>query len=95
MTHNEITKQYYMSRRLFPPPHIKLNKAQAVTLRQLQTRSYFSPVQYKEWYNIQDMNTICKAFREGECTLEHMLSERGSLGPGITRLALLVTCSQA
>lgn len=47
-----------MGRREFAPPHIRLNRAQAVTLRQLQTQSYYSPAQMKTWYNIEDMNII-------------------------------------
>lgn len=39
-THYEITKFLYLERRLFPPPHTKLNSLQAVTLRLLQTDSY-------------------------------------------------------
>ncbi|KAH7946948.1 hypothetical protein HPB52_006206 [Rhipicephalus sanguineus] len=40
---HEITSAHKLGRRLFPPPHPKLNKAQAVTLRQLQTETYITP----------------------------------------------------
>lgn len=39
-THNEIAKYYYMVRRVLPPPHSKINIAQVVSLRLLQTHSY-------------------------------------------------------
>lgn len=39
ITHNEITKLFHLATRVFPPPHPKLNKPQAVTLRLLQTNS--------------------------------------------------------
>lgn len=84
-TYNEITKHYYLGRREFPPPHSRLNRAQAVTLRQLQTQSYYSPAQAKAWYDIKDMDAVCKACKKEVCTLEHMLWECGSLGPGISR----------
>lgn len=39
-TFNEVSKHYQMGRRAFPPPHGKLSRPQAITLRMLQTRSY-------------------------------------------------------
>ncbi|XP_042147322.1 uncharacterized protein LOC121836480 [Ixodes scapularis] len=39
-TFNEVTTHYRMGRRTFPPPHGKLSRSQAITLRMLQTRSY-------------------------------------------------------
>lgn len=41
-THNEISKYYYMVRRVLSPPHSKINRAQVVSLRLLQTYSYSS-----------------------------------------------------
>lgn len=43
LTYNDITKHYFMERRQFPLPHPKLNRAQAVTLRLLQTGTYPTP----------------------------------------------------
>ncbi|KAH6926924.1 hypothetical protein HPB50_023759 [Hyalomma asiaticum] len=42
-TYHEFTSHYRESRRLFPAPHPKLNRAQSITLRQLQTRTYITP----------------------------------------------------
>ncbi|KAG0444972.1 hypothetical protein HPB47_008545 [Ixodes persulcatus] len=39
-TFYEVTKHYQMGRLTFPPPHGKLCRPQAITLRMLQTRSY-------------------------------------------------------
>ncbi|KAM7312054.1 hypothetical protein ISCGN_008959 [Ixodes scapularis] len=39
-TFNEVTTHYRMGRRTFPPPHGKLSRSQAITLRMLPTRSY-------------------------------------------------------
>lgn len=39
-TYNEITKHYYLQRREFSTPHRMLTRAQAVTLRMLQTDTY-------------------------------------------------------
>ncbi|KAG0438016.1 hypothetical protein HPB47_017185, partial [Ixodes persulcatus] len=39
LTFNEVTKHYQTGRRAFAPPHVKLSRSQAITLRILQTRS--------------------------------------------------------
>ncbi|XP_075725526.1 uncharacterized protein LOC119180216 isoform X3 [Rhipicephalus microplus] len=42
-TYNEITKHFYLSRRVFPPPSPKLSRPQALTSALLQTESYQNP----------------------------------------------------
>lgn len=39
-TFNEVTKHYYLERRVYSSPHDKLNRPQAITLRMLQTGTY-------------------------------------------------------
>ncbi|XP_037518344.1 uncharacterized protein LOC119395129 [Rhipicephalus sanguineus] len=54
----DITQHYRLARCKFPPPHQKLNKKQAVTWRQLQTRTFPSPailnLCYPELYSMTD-----------------------------------------
>lgn len=84
-TYNEITKHFYLVRRMHLHPNANLNRAQAITLRQLQTKSYYSPVQISEWYGVEEIEITCKACNENACTLDHILWECGSLEPGIKR----------
>ncbi|KAG0432491.1 hypothetical protein HPB47_020799 [Ixodes persulcatus] len=39
-SYNDLTKSFYLERRTFPTPHQKLNRAQATTLRLLQTNTW-------------------------------------------------------
>ncbi|KAG0435542.1 hypothetical protein HPB47_018424 [Ixodes persulcatus] len=39
-SYNDLTKSFYLERRTFPTPHHKLNRAQATTLRLLQTNTW-------------------------------------------------------
>lgn len=74
-TYNEITKHFYLSRRVFPPPSPKLSRPQALTLRLLQTESYPNPhvlhAIYPELYD----NDICNQCKLTPATLKHMLWE--------------------
>ena len=83
-THNEITKFFYLERRVFPPPHSKLSRPQAVTLRLLQTNSYPNPASLNSIYPEIYPNSSCAACGE-VATLSHMLWECGSLGPKFTK----------
>ena len=42
-SYNDLTKSFYLSRRIFPPPNHKLCRAQATTLRLLQTPTRHFP----------------------------------------------------
>lgn len=72
LTYNEITKHYYLSRREYPLPHGKLCRAQAVTLRLLQTRTYPSPDFINRIYPEREIQTNCNKCN-GIITLDHML----------------------
>lgn len=84
VTYNEITKFFYLERRVFPPPHSKLSRPQAVTLRLLQTNSYPNPVSLNNMYPDIYPDYSCAACGE-PATLCHMLWECGSLGPKFTK----------
>ncbi|KAG0420443.1 hypothetical protein HPB47_003499 [Ixodes persulcatus] len=72
-SYNEITKAFRLARRTLPPPSDKLDRAQAVALRQLQTRTYPNPAQYYRIFpEIYTTNT-CKVCRKEVATLTHML----------------------
>lgn len=84
ITHNEVTKFFYLARRVFPPPHSKLSRPQAVTLRLLQTNSYPNPVSLNSIYPDIYPNCCCAACGEA-ATLAHMLWECESLGPKFSK----------
>uniref|UniRef100_L7M3S1 Tick transposon n=1 Tax=Rhipicephalus pulchellus TaxID=72859 RepID=L7M3S1_RHIPC len=71
-TYNELTKHFYLSRRIFPPPHKNLSRPQALTLRLLQTRTYptlkMLNIIYPELYP----SNVCPHCGE-IASLEHML----------------------
>lgn len=74
-TYNEITKHFYISRCIFPPPSPKLSRPQALTLRLLQSESYPNPhilyVIYPEIYPYD----ICNHCKLTTATLRHVLWE--------------------
>lgn len=72
LTYNEITRHYYINRREFPVPHAKLNRAQAVTLRLLQTGTYPSPNFINKIYPEREIPINCEKCN-GIITLDHML----------------------
>ncbi|KAG0444316.1 hypothetical protein HPB47_013934 [Ixodes persulcatus] len=71
--YNEITKAFRLARRTLPPPSDKLDRAQAVALRQLQTRTYPNPAQYHRMFSEIYTTNTCKVFRKEVATLTHML----------------------
>ncbi|KAG0414497.1 hypothetical protein HPB47_008340 [Ixodes persulcatus] len=72
-SYNEITKAFRLDRRTLPPPSDKLDRTQAVALRQLQKRTYPNPAQYHRMFpEIYTTNT-CKVCRKQVATLTHML----------------------
>lgn len=73
-TFNDITKHYKLQRRVYPPPHLKLNRSQSVQWRQLQTRSYKSPALLHVIYPDIYTTDQCKDC-EARATLEHILWE--------------------
>lgn len=71
-SYNEVTKHFYMGRRRYPPPHRKLNRPQALTLRLLQVGAYPNPALLHRIYpEIQSTNAceLCSDLAD----LEHML----------------------
>lgn len=72
-SYNEITKAFRLARRIFPPPSDKLDRAQAVAFRQLQTRTYPNPAHYHRMYPELYRTNTCKICRKEVATLAHML----------------------
>ncbi|KAG0429924.1 hypothetical protein HPB47_023165, partial [Ixodes persulcatus] len=72
-SYNEITKAFCLARRTLPPPSDKLDRAQAVALRQLQTRTYPNPAQYHRMFPEIYTTSTCKVCRKEVATLTHML----------------------
>lgn len=79
LTFNEITKHFYLSRRVFPLPHPALCRARAVTLRLLQARAYPNPAALHAIYPERYPSADCPA-----CgllaTLDHVLWECEAIG---------------
>lgn len=71
-TYNEITKHYYLSRRTYFVPHPRLNRAQALTLRLLQTNTYPNPSLLNKIYPDTYTNATCHDCGD-IATLDHML----------------------
>ena len=69
-TFHEITSHYRDGRRFFPPPHQKLTRAQAVTLRLIQTKSYPTPFVLNKIDG--DFPAECKRCGHTPCLLDHM-----------------------
>ncbi|KAH6931462.1 hypothetical protein HPB50_024467 [Hyalomma asiaticum] len=71
LTYHEITSHYRVLRRTFPAPHPKLNEAQALTLRRLQTRTYITP---STLHRVDpDTPPTCSLCDHPYCNFEHML----------------------
>uniref|UniRef100_A0A131YZ65 Metabotropic glutamate receptor 1 n=1 Tax=Rhipicephalus appendiculatus TaxID=34631 RepID=A0A131YZ65_RHIAP len=71
-SYNELTKHFYLARRQYPPPHRKLSRPQALTLRLLQVGAYPNPaLLHKIHPEIQPTNTCCLC--ADIANLEHML----------------------
>ncbi|XP_049528711.1 uncharacterized protein LOC125947610 [Dermacentor silvarum] len=68
---HEITSNHRLARRIFPPPHQNLKKAQAVTYRQLQTRTYITLTTLSR-INL-DLPTACPHCGHEYNNFEHML----------------------
>lgn len=74
MVYNEITLHFAMGRRVFPPLARKLNRAQALTLRLLQTETYPNPAFLHKLYPDVYLTISCTKCG-GLATLHHMLWE--------------------
>ncbi|KAH6937063.1 hypothetical protein HPB50_025332 [Hyalomma asiaticum] len=71
LTYHEITSHYRVQRRTFPAPPPKLNKAQALTLRRQQTRTYITP---STLHRVDpDTPPTCSLCDHPYCNFEHML----------------------
>ncbi|KAG0442879.1 hypothetical protein HPB47_015526 [Ixodes persulcatus] len=87
-SYNDLTKSFYLERRTFPSPHHKLNRAQATTLRLLQTNTYPSLTRYHRIYpDIYHSNT-CKICTTQVASLPHMLWECKHQYPTINTVTL-------
>uniref|UniRef100_A0A6G5A7U0 Putative tick transposon n=1 Tax=Rhipicephalus microplus TaxID=6941 RepID=A0A6G5A7U0_RHIMP len=71
---NEITKHYKLQRRVYSPPHHKLNRAQSVQWRQLQTKSYRNLALLHAMYPEIYATAQCKDCK-ARASLEHILWE--------------------
>ncbi|KAH9371190.1 hypothetical protein HPB48_005660 [Haemaphysalis longicornis] len=73
-----------MSRRVFPPPHPKLIRAQAVSLRLLQTGTYTCLAVLHEVYSDVHRDDACPSCKQTS-TLAHMLWKCGSAYPKLRK----------
>lgn len=80
LTFHEITSHYRHNRSRYPLPHSKLERAQEVAFRMLQTRSYPSRGRLSH-YN-SDINSQCPDCTEVYCSLAHMLWQCPALPQG-------------
>ncbi|XP_072144985.1 uncharacterized protein [Dermacentor andersoni] len=83
VTYNKITKHIYLGRRLFPPPHPKLNRLQALTLRLLQTDTYPNPATLRIIYPDVYPDDACPSCGV-TATLAHVLWECRNAPPDST-----------
>lgn len=83
ITYNEITKHFYLERRIFPPPHPKLNRPQALTLRLLQTHTYPNLATLHVYYPDAYPSDTCPSCGH-TATLAHMLWECRTTPPDST-----------
>lgn len=83
-SYNEICKHHYLSRRLLPLPHSSLCRAQAVTLRLLQTNTYPSPAALHTMYPERFPSPDCPLCG-GYADFEHVLWGCASAGPPFTQ----------
>ncbi|KAH9375734.1 hypothetical protein HPB48_009943 [Haemaphysalis longicornis] len=86
-TYNEVTKFFYMSRKVFAAPHPKLNRAQAVSLRLLQTGTYPCLAVLHEVYPDVYRDERLPVLRTDLYSLAHMLWE---CGPALDKQILAV-----
>ncbi|KAG0443399.1 hypothetical protein HPB47_014963 [Ixodes persulcatus] len=68
-----VTKAFRLARPTLPPPSDKLDRTQAVALRQLQTRTYPNPAQYHRMFPEIYTTDMCKVCRKEVAMLTHML----------------------
>ncbi|XP_050051467.1 uncharacterized protein [Dermacentor andersoni] len=71
--YNEIMKAYCLARRNLPTPHTKLSRAEAVVLRQLQTRSLPSPRLMNRMYPETYPTYMCRVCRRETADYTHIL----------------------
>ncbi|KAH8032110.1 hypothetical protein HPB51_023220 [Rhipicephalus microplus] len=83
ITYNEITKHFYLERRIFPPPHPKLNRPPALTLRLLQKHTYPNLATLHVYYPDAYPSDTCPSCGH-TATLEHMLWECRTTPPDST-----------
>ncbi|KAH7947270.1 hypothetical protein HPB52_009011 [Rhipicephalus sanguineus] len=83
-SYNEICKHHYLSRRLLPMPHSSLCRAQAVTLRLLQTSTYPSPAALHTMHPERFPSPDCPLCG-GYMDFEHVLWGCASAGSPFTK----------
>lgn len=71
VSYHELTSHHRLERRTFPPPHRDLNRAQAITYRQLQTRTYITPTTLSRIN--PDFSTACPHCGNEYNNFDHML----------------------
>lgn len=72
-SYKDVLDWYREGRRTYPPPHRKLTRQEAVTLRQLQTRAVWTPVVAKHVCPEVYASDVCAVCGEDRATMVHML----------------------
>lgn len=72
-SYGEILQWYRLGRRTKPPPHPKLNRAEAVLYRQLQTNSVLTPVLARHVCPDIYENVLCSMCKRTNATLAHLM----------------------
>ncbi|KAH6942493.1 hypothetical protein HPB50_006635 [Hyalomma asiaticum] len=72
VSYHELASSHRLGRQIFPPPHTKLNRAQAITYRQLQTRTYITPTTLSRI--IPDFPTLEQGNRKRRCRSERRVT---------------------
>lgn len=72
-SYKDTLEWYRGNRQVFPPPHHKLTRREAVTLRQLQTCAMWTPVIAKHVCPDVYPSDVCAVCRKDRATMAHIL----------------------
>lgn len=72
-SYREVLESYREGRRVYPPPHRKLTRQEATTLRQRQARAVWIPVVAKHVCPEVYASDVCAVRGKGQATMAHIL----------------------